>query len=296
METVEEVVESTATDPVEEVVESTTTEEFGLSDDDIIGIETSGEPEEETLSTEGEAAPVSNTQKRFNELTAQNRESEAKRIQSDNMNNYLLSQLEKLKAVQPEIPQKPEPTEPKYADFLEKYDQDEEKARDEFIAAKVDYSVKKSMSRAEAANARQSETNAALKAESDYVAKAFTPEVLDKYPDWHQVVSTQVQFKDPIKKLIHSSAIAHDISYSLAKNPDLMAYINSVSTAEGGKVIGMIEQQMATPMNKKLKSKAATAIPPIGSKAKAKKVKEEDLPYEAIIEQENKRRVAANGF
>jgi hypothetical protein len=291
---VEEVVESTATEPVEEVVESATTEEFGLSDDDIIGIETSGEPEEETLLTEGEEAPISNTQKRFNELTAANKIIEAKRVQAENMNNYLLSQMQKIEVAQ--TPVVPEPTAPKYDEFLEKFDNDEEKARNAFIEAKVEFAVHNKMAQAQADSQKQAALNDAMKAETEYVNKAFTPEILNKYPDWHQVVSTQVQFKDPIKRLIHKSAVAHDISYSLAKNTDLRNYINSVSVAEGAKVIGMIEQQMATPMNKKLKSKAATAIAPLGSKAKAVKVKEEDQSYEAIIEQENKKRVAANGF
>lgn len=298
--TVEESVESTTTDHVEEVaesttaevedvVESTTTDGLDFSENDILDDETE---ESELLTEEVEEEP-SNVQKRINQLTRDKKLSEAKLAQSESMNKYLLSQSEKLKApVQVPVEQKKPPV---YNDFLEKHNHDSEAANEEYITAKIDYEVNGRLQAIESEKSQKDYLAKTMQAQADFETKSYTPEIMDKFPDFHGTVfNPLVQFTGQVRNLIQSSPQGHAIAYKLAKDQDLRDTINSVSPSVAGKHIGILEQQFSTPINKKLKSKSLKPIASIGNKARARKVKEEDLPIDEFLKNEHEK-IRADG-
>lgn len=312
--------EGIGADPIEEIteegVEAESTEESVVeesygeegSDDSAWGEDHPDDTLSDDLSTmEGEDISQDSTkeapkktavQLRIDELTRSRKEVEAREAHLKNTNDFLMQELNKQKTVAAQPPLPPAEKEPAWEEFEEKYSDDPEKATREYLVAKQEYSMKQYLKDQRQRETALTEQNRRAAISQKFKTDSYTPEVLEKYPDFHaKVYHPTVVFNDPdITHIIESSPQRFDLAYRLAMDTDLRAKINSSSKAEAGALIGDLQRLYASPVKKRFKTKKPASVPKIGSSGGAATPGDTDMDIDEFLKKEDAKQVAGGGW
>lgn len=120
---------------------------------------------------------------------------------------------------------------------------------DKYTDAKADYAAKTAVAEERARQAQEIETGKRVQAEEQFKARLDKAKV--KYPDFIEVLTAAKSVvPNAVLQYITESEYGADISYHLAKHPDLAEKLSKLSPIRAIAEVGKLETSFETPVNK----------------------------------------------
>ena len=206
--------------------------------------------------------------KHFEMMTAKEEAAELERLAEQQYNRAIMAEkaLRDAQAVQPAVAPEPPKAEEKAPD------QNDPKYRNDkgefdwvtYTRDTADYSAKQAVSKFQQEQQKEANERAAAQAKTVYEARV--EEARKVHPDYDQVVPTADihTHRAVLDYVFFDSKVPGQIAYHLAKNPDFLRQINSMSATAAVAEIGALAKTFEKPVSSSAKAPEIKATPKSG--------------------------------